>query len=728
MKSFKKSTLCQAVGLASFVLAMPAFADDTEVSVNLGTLTATFEDNNRYATPSSTGSAGLNLSNRETPQMVSVLNHARMKDQNLKTMKDVMDNTAGLSVKSIDGGRVSFASRGFDINQFSVDGADIDFNQQMSIGEYHLDTSVYEKIEVTHGATGLVSGSGEPSARINLVRKKAHLPERKTSLSANANKFGNYGVGFDHNQSLTKDGTVRGRVVLNHQDGETFIDREKKGSSIAYATVQADLGEKATVDVGAMYSQNKQRSVMWGGLPSYYTDGTKTDWDVGKNNSVDWAKWDRQTQEYFANLEYRFNDNWQANVKTSYSQNEGSPKLFYHGYTTVDKATGLGVGDPKWIYSMYRADNDNKQIHVQADVSGRFDLFGQTHQAILGGHYNKHNLTAYQYPSLAGDLSQSSLLTWNGSYPEPNWGAKPDTPAAEVESVEKSVYGAMQLKLADPLSVVLGSRLSEYNKEGVQWGSNVTAKAKQAWTPYAGVIYDFSPNSSVYASYTSIFKPQERRDIDGNYLDPVEGNTYEIGVKGSSDDGKLQSQFAIFRTEQDNVSQSLGEGVYVRGTENALREQAYTLTDGTVSEGVEVEVTGKLSPNWQMMAGFTQFRANDAKGDDIHYDTSKRMIKLFTIYDFSRLVNGLSIGGGVNWYDSRYALIKDPVSGMSAKYTQKPVTIVNLMGRYAVNKDLDVQLNISNALNQKYLSGLGNFGQIIYAEPLNVSGSVTYRF
>ncbi|PPZ93046.1 hypothetical protein C5B41_17175, partial [Acinetobacter ursingii] len=56
-------------------------------------------------------------------------------------------------------------------------------------------------------------------------------------------------------------------------------------------------------------------------------------------------------------------------------------------------------------------------------------------------------------------------------------------------------------------------------------------KENGVFTPYAGLIYDITPYLSAYASYTSIFNPSSRNDMDHNYLDPDQDNTYEYGFK-----------------------------------------------------------------------------------------------------------------------------------------------------------------------------------------------------
>lgn len=52
-------------------------------------------------------------------------------------------------------------------------------------------------------------------------------------------------------------------------------------------------------------------------------------------------------------------------------------------------------------------------------------------------------------------------------------------------------------------------------------------------TPYAGVVLDLNDTYSVYASWTQIFLPQTYYKTASNTsLDPLEGDNYELGIKG----------------------------------------------------------------------------------------------------------------------------------------------------------------------------------------------------
>ena len=196
-----------------------------------------------------------------------MVTNQQIKDQNSTTLIDVLKRTPAIQVSSVDGARNGLSSRGFAINSFQIDGLNTDFVQQAAMGEYSANTAMFDHVETVRGATGLMSGSGDPSANVNLIRKRADSSVPKTELSANVDRYGQYGLSVDRSQSLVESGAVRGRVVASYQDGDTFIDRQELGQSLLYATVDADVGDSTTVSVGASRQHNKSKSTMWGGLP-----------------------------------------------------------------------------------------------------------------------------------------------------------------------------------------------------------------------------------------------------------------------------------------------------------------------------------------------------------------------------------------------------------------------------------------------------------------------------
>ncbi|MFX7845052.1 TonB-dependent receptor, partial [Acinetobacter baumannii] len=73
--------------------------------------------------------------------------------------------------------------------------------------------------------------------------------------------------------------------------------------------------------------------------------------------------------------------------------------------------------------------------------------------------------------------------------------------------------------------------------------------------PYAGVLADITANHRLYASYTTIFLPQNAQDRNFVQLDPIRGKSYEVGLKSAFFNEALQTSVALFRIEQDNLAQ-----------------------------------------------------------------------------------------------------------------------------------------------------------------------------
>lgn len=65
-----------------------------------------------------------------------------------------------------------------------------------------------------------------------------------------------------------------------------------------------------------------------------------------------------------------------------------------------------------------------------------------------------------------------------------------------------------------------------------------------------------STTTGAYASYTSIFQPQNKCDKAGQYLAPITGNNYEAGLKSDWMNSRLTTTLSVFRIEQNNVAQA----------------------------------------------------------------------------------------------------------------------------------------------------------------------------
>jgi outer membrane receptor for ferric coprogen and ferric-rhodotorulic acid len=85
------------------------------------------------------------------------------------TVEDALANTTGITVGATGGERSNYFARGFQVDNIMVDGLTISQDSDV-VGSSTL--AMYDRVEVVRGAAGLLEGAGNPSASINLVRKR----------------------------------------------------------------------------------------------------------------------------------------------------------------------------------------------------------------------------------------------------------------------------------------------------------------------------------------------------------------------------------------------------------------------------------------------------------------------------------------------------------------------------------------------------------------------------
>lgn len=126
------------------------------------------------------------------------------------------------------------------------------------------------------------------------------------------------------------------------------------------------------------------------------------------------------------------------------------------------------------------------------------------------------------------------------------------------------------------------------------------------FTPYAGITYDLTPQQSLYASYTKIFKQQDNVDVTSkSVLPPLIGTNYEIGWKGSFLQGRLNASLALFVLQQKNRT-VVDFGFVPDTSRNGGSFQTIAKPVGKVkSSGAELELAGELSENWRIFVGYT---------------------------------------------------------------------------------------------------------------------------
>lgn len=668
---------------------------------------------------------GLGLAIDETPQSVSVMTAQRIKDQDLESINDVVLQTVGLSSNDIDNVRNGFYARGFEIDNYQIDGVPLSWSLAGDSGETIADVSMYERVEVVRGATGLLTGVGDPSASINLVRKHADSTQLEGSINAGVGSWDRREVTLDVANKLNQDGSIRGRLVAKYDSGHSFQEQYEDNNQVFYATTDIDLTTADLLRLGASYQHQDPHAPLWGAMPTFYSDGSKTDWSRSKTSSANWARWETTQKNYFANYLHTFGNGWQLKVDYNRLEYKQRSKLIYFS-GNVERDTGALP-----INSLYRSRGHSQQDSFDIQLDGDYALFGRQHDFVVGALYSSQDAQTVSYDPVdeQGNVIDPyttpinvNFYDWDGHYPEPNW-ADTSSPAEDLTTRQKGLYAATRLSFTDDLKVILGGRVSSWKRNGISYQVTENYGDSDKFIPYAGVLYDVTEQHRLYASYTEIFTPQNYRDRSYNQLDPLEGENYELGLKSRFFDDMLHTTAAVFYVKQDNLAQI--DGAQITHAGNLF--QPYRAAQGTESKGFEIEVVGQPTDAWNINVGYTQFHADDADGNRVNTYVPDRQFKLFTTYDFAGVLDGLTLGGGYRWQDKTYSAGANPVTGVNTRLTQGAYGLLDLMARYEVNDRLSLQANFKNVLDKKYYSQVSFLSQYHYGDPSNFMLNVEYK-
>ncbi|WP_175174260.1 TonB-dependent siderophore receptor [Achromobacter pestifer] len=640
--------------------------------------------------------AKLPLTVREIPQSVTVIGLEQMREQNMQSLDDVMQHAPGIIVQPYQLLTTAYYARGFKVDSFEQDGVPVLMGNMAASPQ---DMAVYERVEILRGANGLMHGAGNPAATVNLVRKR---PQREFSFSGSvsAGSWDRYRAEADLGGPLNDSGSVRGRIVSAVEDRGYFYDVADQQSALLYAIGEVDLGPRTVLSAGVQ-TQRIRSTTNMAGVPRYKDGG-----DIGLRRStyLD-AAWDRfnwDTTRVFADLEHRFGDGWTAKVSANYLTADSNLK-YAGAYGAIDRQTGMGSRLMGGAYKF-----DNTQASMDAYVSGPVQWFGRRHELLLGG--NVQRTTTEQYTGMLTPALNVpvNVFDWDPhSVAEP--GVGPYTSPGETRLKQQGIYAMGRFSLADPVTLVLGGRMSWWN----QTAPGARQQIDPEFTPYGGLIVDLDRQWSLYGSYAQVFQPQSQLTREGKSLDPVTGTNYEAGVKGELADGALNVSLAVFQIQQKNRAQQDPDWPCVGNN-------CYYVSGGEVrSRGIEAEASGQITPHWSVAGGYTFNTSKYLKdavsnGQAFASFTPKHIFRVWTNYALPVLERRLSVGGGVQM-QSGYSTVYGPVT-----LRQGGVTLVDLRAAYRLDKHLTVALNLNNVFDRGYYQSLsGTSWNNRYGEPRN---------
>jgi len=694
-----------ALTLVALSMFNTASADENTLSLPATSVTGSADSEDAppgyQARPSAT-TTRLNLTAGQTPQGITSIKREQLDDFKLNSIRDVLDSTPGVNVQKVETDRTYFTARGFDITNFQYDGMGMGLTGGVLVGD--IDTAPYEQVDVLHGANGLMTGTGNPSATVNFIRKRpTYEPEAKVSVSAGS--WDKRRVDLDVSGPLTDSGSVRGRVIYANEVGNSYLDRYSREKNIFSGMLAFDLTDDDTLTVGYEEQKSDANGASWGALPLTDSSGNALHYSsTSANIAQPWVYWDVRTSRAFAEWQHNFANDWKSTLTVTAMEHREDTDMFYiYGDSTSSTGyTGLA--------SNYKG--KTRELDGDLSFSGPFSLGGREHQLTFGANVARSRT---QETSLYGTSSYYTPVSLedalNGVIAKPTYNMANADATSNYTDRQKSLYAGTRLSLTDDLHLIVGARMLSADSDGENYGSGRDVSIHGKVTPYAGVVYDLTPQYSLYASYTKIFNPQYYLNTQGQVLDPLEGKSYEAGIKGHLLDKKLDVSAAVFHTQQDNVATYSGFNPSLGGY----------LYDGMSykSSGVELEASGELAPGLQISGGYTYVYITDADNNRGRKFIPRNALTTSMVYKLP-MAPKVKVGGSLKW-QSKVENDDSPAANQAA------YALVGLMASYDIDPHWSTQLNLDNLTNEKYLQSV-RYGQSNYGSPRNVTASVSWKF
>ena len=676
---------------------------------------------------------------RDIPQFINMVPQALIRSQNATSLSDALRNVPGISYAAAEGGTQAnqvFFLRGFPLNQ------DIFIDGVRDLGEYNRDLFATEAVEVLKGSSALMFGRGSTGGLVNQISKVADRLERR-EVAVTLGSFDQKRATADFNFKTSNDSAVR-LIGLAEKSGHYRYpqDVERYGFAPSYWT---KLGN--ATDLTLSYYYLEAEDVTDYGQPSLFTGTTgffgfppvSARRYYGYENH-DFAKY--ETHIATATLTHRFSEALSFRNVLRWANYERKSESTIATLTATDiNGTPVTVNTPLELLRVTRnhdtgrtKDNDDTALINQSELVWRVATGNVKHRVLTGLELAKEKLDRLNYaldanPDQSGIQAPTSFTPYLDPDPStqlsytkvPNLNSK-----AEGDTV--AVYVQDQLEFTPEWKALVGMRYEHFEADaqtisrlaGVN-GAGPFSRRDDMVSGRAGLIWQPTRRQSYYASWGNSYNPSGELGVYGGTaqtnlnpinqdLDPEENQTYETGAQWDVGAG-LQLRASLFRNEKTNARMADATGVTVLEGKRRV-------------DGLELEFTGSITPDWDVYSGIAFMDGEIVKGPaNVQGNTPLGVAKVagnvWTVYRFA---HGFEIGGGARGQHGTW------LTDTNLPGSQIPGYVVWDFTAAYVQRQYEVRLNVYNVFDKKYYIGGYNNSPNRVLPGLPLAASVTLRY
>jgi iron complex outermembrane receptor protein len=689
---------------------------------------------------------------KDLPQSVSYVTKELMLDQAAIRVGDVVKNFSGVNQFSFYD---DITIRGFRV-QGGEGGVQLLNGLRTTTGFWKQPlTNFLERVEVIKGPSGALFGNASPGGTINRVTKKP-LAEKRQSLSFTTGSFNTLRALADFTGPFYNNQKVLYRLNIGYENAQTFRDLQFNKNYVIAPSVSFIPNEKTKVNFDLVYNYSDSRldrgQPVFGDSSIYSVPVSKSlnlinDYLKETNYTITTSLTHQLTNKLSFNasfvrtgyeedlLEHR-----SANTYAKDSANRIIPTLVEMQVFIRKRKRFVDNLSAFFTYEFNLGKAANKLV-VGYDYGQELQPFGGS-QLQASGYRNNTNTAATTYN--AATPTKFLYETVNGiKRPVANVAHFDLTAASPYFIADMSKYFFVR-RAFDPtkyyfggwylqdqvsfgkLQLLLGVR-SETYRELVDYLKPSEKKTKTtAILPRAGLVYSATNNINVYATYTQGFQPQTATVLAnpnaGGPFDPLESNLIEFGAKTEWLSKRLVINTSVYKIEQKNTLYNAGSTTQPDSMRQVGEETA---------KGFEIEATGNILPNWNIMASYSYNHAAITESPVAKEvgrqkpNAPKHQGNIWTKYVISKgQLKGIGVGVGGNFVTERFGSIV-PTGGDPK--VLPAYSLLNAALYYQFEK-FSVQVNINNLTNKTHWVGGYDYLRLFPGAPRNWLATVAYTF
>ena len=702
------------IGIVTFVFSIPfpsellAQAESAQeeksphkaLKIEETQVTAEREEERGYGVKSATTATKTDTPLLETPQAVSIVPRTLLDDQGARKLDDVLKNVAGVT----PGGYYS------DWDYYRLRGFDASFTTFWDgfRGDYGKNAELFglERVEVIKGPASALYGQGPLGGLVNLVSKRPR-PYTFADAYFTSGSYNFYEPAVDLGAPLNQERTVYARFNALYRDQESFVDYVHKRRMFVAPSLTWEIGPDTMLTFLTQYVHDWDRLAF--PLPAKGTVLPNINGDIPISRFIGDPENSNEVEQWRARVGYEFRH--QFNQVFSLRHNLYASRL-WQNWDHILYPSSLDANERTLYRYPYGYREELDQLGVDTALEAQVTTGAIQHHVLFG--------VDYYYNRSASTTRQIDYADFPGSYPaldlfDPQYGAPLPAFASLTKSRTHSdlvgLYVQEQAKFFERLTLTIGGRVDFSTNEG---------ESVDAFSPRVGVTYVFFPAVTLYANYSESFDPQWfSTNAAGKPVDPETGENFEVGLKTALLDGRFNTLLALYQLTRQNVA-----------TANLSTPDPFdsVVSGEQRSRGVEWENALQLLPGWDLTVAYTYNDAEITEDNTLPVGARLQGVPehVFNVWTKYTLQDGPLKGLGFG-LGGRYYTEQEGDSTYSNPFKLSAYGIMDAAVYYE-RESFHAQVNMNNALDERYFIGSYNDLYVLPGEPLTVRATLSWLF